>query len=185
MPHRREKSVAPTASISQTNDRITFEHLQPIRVKGRAELVRVYRPTGDNQLGNAMKTRNTRPSSAARMNSRSFETNLEAALAGESRILIIEGEAGIGKSRLVSELTRLIRDRGLTYLSGSGQSIEQQTPYRAWRDIFNFYFDIGTPSIPQYAGKVAQSSSRSPPNGSSTLPLLNDRAATWTCKRPI
>ena len=67
---------------------------------------------------------------------------LDAVEAGERRVLIIEGEAGIGKSRLVGELARLVRERGHTYLLGAGQSTEQQTPYRAWRDIFTSYFDL-------------------------------------------
>ena len=38
------------------------------------------------------------------------------------------------------ELMRLMREHGLSGLLGSGYSLEQQTSYRAWRDIFTAYF---------------------------------------------
>lgn len=61
---------------------------------------------------------------------------------GVSRVIIIEGEAGIGKSHLVAELEGLVQERGLKRLLGAGQSIEQYTPYRAGRDIFEAYFGL-------------------------------------------
>jgi class 3 adenylate cyclase/tetratricopeptide (TPR) repeat protein len=117
---------------------ISFESLSPIRVKGKAGLIRVYRPGRDDKAHGTRRALVGRESEAARLDSA-----LDAVGHGQSGILIIEGETGIGKSRLVTELTRMVTERGMTTLLGSGRRIEQHTPYRAWRDIFGAFFGIG------------------------------------------
>lgn len=56
--------------------------------------------------------------------------------------LSLEGEAGIGKSRLVAELIRVAGSQGATIWLGAGDGIENATPYRAWRPIFRQLFGI-------------------------------------------
>lgn len=129
-----------------------FESLAPVRIKGRAGFIRVYRATGrvsDGESGVFALTgrREWVDWDPHTLLGRAAEIErccqaLNDVQAGESRILIVEGEAGIGKSRLVVELTRLARERGLTWLAGAGRSVEQQTPYLAWRDVFSYYFDL-------------------------------------------
>ncbi len=118
--------------------RLAFDLLPPVRVKGKAGLIRIYRPTGE------ARTRGGEEASGLLIGRRGemarLADNLDHVQSGSSRILLIEGEAGIGKSRLVEELARLMQERGVAGLIGMGHSIEQQTPYRAWRDIFTSYF---------------------------------------------
>lgn len=92
-----------------------------------------------------------------------------------TRVLIIEGEAGIGKSRLIKDLKRLARERGLTGLMGNGQSIEQQTPYRAWRDVFTSYFDLDeVTNIQERRALVETTAAQIIPEHIQRLPVLND-----------
>ncbi|GAB4431404.1 MAG: adenylate/guanylate cyclase domain-containing protein [Anaerolineae bacterium] len=119
---------------------VEFDLLEPVRVKGKAGLIRVYRPTLRPITGD-------RTTGAGELIGRRAELawlaqGLKQAQQGQRRILVLEGEAGIGKSRLVAELADTLQDEGLTALLGAGYSIEQQTPYRAWRDIFNTYFAL-------------------------------------------
>jgi predicted ATPase len=94
---------------------------------------------------------------------------------GDGRILIIEGEAGIGKSRLAAELLPLAADRGLVGLSGAAQSIEQQTTYRAWRDVFSSYFGLEDgETTAQRRQKVQDRVLELVPELAERLPLLND-----------
>src|SRR5207249_6061004 len=122
--------------------RWAFEALPPVRVKGKAGLIRVYRPTGQPANSPPQPAADQRRLIGRAAEIARIEATLDALEAGGRRILFIEGEAGIGKSRLVAALARLERERGQTGLLGIGQSIEQQTPYRAWRDIFTSYFDL-------------------------------------------
>jgi class 3 adenylate cyclase/tetratricopeptide (TPR) repeat protein len=90
-------------------------------------------------------------------------------------VVIVEGEAGIGKSRLTLDLSERAREAGITTLLGAGQSIEQQTPYRAWRDVLTAYFDLGEIADP--AGRrqrVLDVVAAVVPDHLQRLPLLND-----------
>jgi class 3 adenylate cyclase/tetratricopeptide (TPR) repeat protein len=60
---------------------------------------------------------------------------LVALRVGEGGALMIEGEPGIGKSRLLHELLGLAHATGVRALSGAAEAIEQSTPYYAWRPI--------------------------------------------------
>ena len=62
--------------------------------------------------------------------------HLESALAGTPDHLLIAGEAGIGKSRLVLELSRLAASRGMRVLNGGCANIgEGGLPYGPFVDI--------------------------------------------------
>jgi adenylate cyclase len=161
----------------QARRRWAFDALPPVRVKGKAGLIRVYRPTGRpaTQLG-----RESGVASESHLVGRVMElARLEAALdelaAGRGGVITIEGEAGIGKSRLVEEFIRLARERGLSGLIGAGQSIEQHTPYRAWRDLLSSFFDLDELGDPtERRARVQQVSQDLIPKMLGRLPLLND-----------
>src|SRR5229473_5241267 len=71
---------------------------------------------------------------AARMVGRDNElgrllTLLDDAEAGRSVAALVSGDAGVGKSRLVAEVTRLAAGRGFTYLSGQCAELGDSVPY--------------------------------------------------------
>lgn len=165
-------------TFRQVRNRIVFDTLLPMRLKGKAGLVRVYSPSrGPWAMTPAQPP--TLTTTTAFVGRQPELAQLEQALdllqAGQGRIVLIEGEAGIGKSRLVLELIRLLRERGLTGLLGAGQSIEQQTPYRAWRDIFTSYFDLEHIVQPEeQRARVQHVADEVAPEHHERLPLLND-----------
>ena len=59
-----------------------------------------------------------------------------------SSLIIIEGEAGIGKSQLITDLLKQAHAMGVTSLIGAGDAIEKSTPYHAWRPVFRQLFDL-------------------------------------------
>ena len=56
-------------------------------------------------------------------------TLLDDAQAGRSVAALVSGDAGVGKSRLVSEVTRLAGGRGFTVLSGQCAELGDSVPY--------------------------------------------------------
>ncbi|MFQ5610982.1 MAG: tetratricopeptide repeat protein [Anaerolineae bacterium] len=155
---------------------LTFETLLPIQVKGKTGHIPVHRPRGhlsplaplevqDSQFVGRTAERQT------------FIELLAEVEQGKSRVLLLEGEAGIGKSRLVQEMIEHFHQKDVCVLFGEGQSLEQQTPLRAWRDIFTAYFDLENLPVEGQAGKRARLLScleELDPGLVERAPLLND-----------
>jgi tetratricopeptide (TPR) repeat protein len=56
--------------------------------------------------------------------------------------IVLHGEAGIGKSRLMNELIHQAEASQVKVLSGAADAIEKSNPYYAWRSVFNRLFGI-------------------------------------------
>lgn len=120
---------------TMTRRRWAFTALPPIKLKGKPEPVSTYAPSGDTAAP-GVAVAGAAPTIVGRAAElRHLEEVVESVGAGASRVIILEGEAGVGKSRLLGELGALLQARGLTLLLGGGTSVGQQTPYRAWRPI--------------------------------------------------
>jgi class 3 adenylate cyclase len=70
-----------------------------------------------------------------------LEDALLAARRGESRFLVLAGEAGIGKTRLSRELVREARDLGCAVLSGGASDVEISLPYLPFVEAIGNYLD--------------------------------------------
>ncbi len=128
----------PTATAA--GDRLVFEPLVEMKVKGKKDPIAVFKPESIEH------TRIER--SKGEMVGREHEREL---LAGKVRALVadrtsgrilVEGEAGIGKSRLVEDLLAGAREAGAHALAGGGDSIDSATPYFAWRRVFVDLFGL-------------------------------------------
>jgi len=171
--------LCDTATYQQSRSQVLFETLEPVELKGKSTPVPIFRPLRDHGAqGQADLFQGSTPATA--LAGRQAEvaqigTLLDQLAAGTGHVLIIEGEAGIGKSRLLRELVRLARARNLTGLIGEGNGIEQQTAYRAWRDIFTRYFELDTlPDRATQQEQVRRIVQQVAPDHSERLPLLND-----------
>ena len=123
-----------------TRAELSWVILPPQTVKGRVAAVRCYQPTGTLRKRSVART--SRQLIGRTAEQEQILAALAVAVAGQTRILILEGEAGIGKTRLFLELIRHAGEQGLVTLYGDGNAIDQQTPYLAWREIFASYFDL-------------------------------------------
>ena len=82
---------------------------------------------------------------------------------GQSNILLLDGDAGIGKSRLLRAFLDLCQDMRLPIWEGHGQPVARQTPYHAWKEILRQV----TPTAREMAANPVWTAHRS------LLPLLN------------
>jgi tetratricopeptide (TPR) repeat protein len=122
----------------------TFEPRPPLPMKGKAEPLPVYAWTGKRQQ---RAIRLQEPSYALPMVGRQNELQLindklDLTLQGESQIIGIVAEAGLGKSRLVAEVIRSARRKGFAGYGGACQSDGIHTPYLAWKPIWQAFFDV-------------------------------------------
>ncbi len=175
----RLMSVAPPGQIrcdyevyNSAKTRWTIQTLPSVRVKGKAGLVRVYEPIRETVKA-WQASQNTL--FGRRQELAQLEAALQVVNQGGSQIIVIEGEAGIGKSRMVAELIRQARELGISGLVGAGQSIEQQTAYRVWRDLLSTYFGLGEVTDPaERQTRIINLVTEIAPYQLQRLPLIND-----------
>ncbi len=122
------------STFEATQDRIRYEVVAPVQAKGKTGFLSVFRPQVE-----------LKPAAAATselIGRHAEKGQLRAALRqltefGAGGVLVLEGEAGLGKSRLLGYAVDEARALGLRCLQGSGEAIERSTPYHAWRPIFH------------------------------------------------
>lgn len=131
---------------------VEFEPLPPQQVKGRTEPVEVFHPV-------ELKKSVIRPKAEliGRQEEKAMLANAlqELARGAEQQTLVLQGEAGIGKSRLFEDLVRQAETLHVHMFIGGGDPIERTNSYHAWRPIFYGIFDID-----ELAGKAASEEAR-------------------------
>jgi len=125
--------LCDSSTYEAARGRVDFSTLEPISVRGKSQPVPVYLP----QLRHAREVgRVALTDMIGRENERfALAEALRALVTKESRVVIIEGEAGLGKSRLVEELFRQAEAMNVHVLLGLAEAIEQNTPYHVWKNI--------------------------------------------------
>ncbi len=78
---------------------------------------------------------------------------LEKARAGIGAVVVLEGDAGIGKTTLINHATAEASDSGLIVLAGAGDSTDQTTAYLAWRRVILDLIAHSDLPIPAAAGR--------------------------------
>ena len=101
---------------------------------------------------------------------------IEQVAAGEPGLVLVEGPAGIGKTRLLAEARRLAADRSVTTLAARGIQLEQEYAFGAVRQLFEPGLDgpdgaalLDGPAAPAHA--VFDMTHAEPGEGS--LPVLH------------
>lgn len=127
----------------------TFEPRAPLPMKGKAEPLPVFAVTGERQQ---RAIRLQEPTYALPMVGRQNELRLindklDLALQSQAQVIGIVAEAGMGKSRLVAEVIRSAHKKGFVGYGGACQSDGVNTPYLAWKTIWQAFFDVD-PSAP-------------------------------------
>lgn len=122
-----------------------LESLPPVALKGVRDPMPLWElRRGRTQAHPALTQRTSAPMVGRATERQELKAALERLKNGRSSTLLIEGQPGIGKSRLVQELMMLAERERLSVLLGVGDAIEQSTPYHAWRAAFGqLYADDG------------------------------------------
>ena len=110
---------------------VPFDALPKIVVKGKTEPIAVFQPRAPSLSQTSLRSGAAlvgRKEEMARILER-----MAALKAGKGGVILLEGEAGIGKSRLIDKIQQVANADGVTCLKGEADSIEQQRAYFAWR----------------------------------------------------
>jgi class 3 adenylate cyclase/tetratricopeptide (TPR) repeat protein len=130
-----------------TQSSLDFSALEPITVKGKKEPIRIFRPTGEKsqrEIDQQVQGEWVKMLVGRREERFSLAENLQSLQrGGRGSTFVIEGEAGIGKSRLIQDLIDQAKTVGVAALNGGGNSINRETLYLAWRPVFDRLFRLG------------------------------------------
>lgn len=128
----KDEVLCDEATEAKAAWRVTFGPLPPLSVKGKALPVAVFRPMAAKK-----RERHFLSDMIGRDVERTLVKEALAQLAGgEAAAIVLEGEAGIGKSRLLQFLANLAEDNDLAPLIGSVEFVDRSTPFNAWRQVF-------------------------------------------------
>lgn len=116
--------------------RIAFERLPTFELKGKGTASALFRPS----FGPG-------PGGAQQMVGRESEHGMileavERLRAGKGGVVLIEGEPGVGKTRLLAEALRSIG--AVDVLRGHADPLERSRPYHAWVPVFDVILGVGT-----------------------------------------
>ena len=85
-----------------------------------------------------------------------FKKLFEEAPAGRNRLVLIDGEHGMGKSRLLAELPGLARSAGLKFLQGGCLAHNRAVPYSALTPPIQEYFDRSPELVTPIAARLSE-----------------------------
>jgi class 3 adenylate cyclase/tetratricopeptide (TPR) repeat protein len=151
---RVQTAAAPnTVLISTATHRLlsglfVVEELGAQQLKGVAapvELYRVVRPTG---VRSRSGSRGLTPFLGREEELRLLLSRWDRARGGEGQVVLVIGEAGIGKSRLAAEFHNLIRDTPHIWLESAGEQFFQNTPFHSIRQMLSRWLEVQGATIP-------------------------------------
>jgi class 3 adenylate cyclase/tetratricopeptide (TPR) repeat protein len=154
------------------DERFEWEELPAITVKGREQVVPVRR-----LLDRASRRRAGTGSSPAPLN---VMVGRDAELArlrdvwasaetGQGQVVVVQAEAGTGKSRLVGGLVAELVEDGVPFATGEATPLATQASYTAWRSVWADLLGLEDDSTPD---EVAQAVAGLEPGLVGRAPLL-------------
>jgi class 3 adenylate cyclase/tetratricopeptide (TPR) repeat protein len=152
----RMEQNAPAGGVLITHD--TYRHVrgvfdvqrqEPLRVKGKGEPVLTYLVQRAKPRAFRLETRGVEGIETRTIGREAELHNLQEAYfdaveGGETRVAIVSGDAGVGKSRLLYEFLSWAELRPERYylFKGRAQAQTRMTPYAVMRDLFANRFQI-------------------------------------------
>ncbi len=167
--------VVSSQLVDAAGARYDFEELGLVQLKGVTNARRLFLLKGRQDQG--LKLGADIPV-AAPLVGRSMElaillAKLNALQNGQSGTVVIEGDPGIGKSKLTTAFLEKAREADVTILLGAGDAIEQGTPYYAWRPVFRSLFDLTETLDPAGYQEKIMANIPDDPDIKRLVPLLN------------
>ena len=114
------------------SQRMSFTVLPALRLKGAATPTLAFRPIAMTEMGHRHATDFMVGREAERA---SLRACLDELAQGRGKFVQVLGEAGIGKSRLLSEFVAMAEAAGQPVLQSFATAIDRSTPYFVWRGI--------------------------------------------------
>ena len=159
--------------------RFRFRSLGGVNVKGKQDSIPIFE-LAEKQSGPSNAANRDKGLSPPLVIGRADERMILSAQfwkllsAQTSGVVIVNGEAGIGKTRLIDDLRAEARLLNVTTLDGAGDAIEKSTPYHAWRTVLSRHLKLDAlPDDLEVRRKHVLAVLESEPEALRIAPLLN------------
>jgi class 3 adenylate cyclase len=140
---RLESKAAPGTiavgeeTAARLEDRFLLEPLGEIAVKGRTDPVRAWRLLGPRPMA---EVASDRPLVGRDGELRRLEDALDRLESGQGQVVLLVGEAGIGKSRLLAEVEHRVAGR-ITWLEAHCRSFGARSPFAPFVEILRTWLE--------------------------------------------
>ncbi len=135
-----------------------FENLGEQHVKGKSEPIGVFRPLRERAVQNRLDVsleRGLTPYTGRDQEQKVLAGYLNKAGSGQGQVVLLSGEAGIGKSRTLFEFNRVLDPRRMRWVGGQCISFGENIPYLPVVDVLKSAFGVReSDSAPQIIEKV-------------------------------
>ena len=159
----------------QLRHNFLFGFGQPLHLKGKQKPINVF-PLHDEQTQrpiNLPEPIYNTPLIGREAEQQQITAKLTRAQQGESQIVALIGDAGLGKSRLALQTVVLAFRQGFTSYAGACQADGLNSPYLVWKQIWSHFFGLEPHQPPaQQIAKVIASLHQYAPERAEALPLL-------------
>ena len=136
--------VSERAARRQT-DMFELEALHPVSVKGKKEPIPVFRLVGRRRtgiLGDALAARYATPMIGRRREREIAHERLLLAKEKAGQVIAIAAEAGMGKTRLLTEVIKEAVSNGFAAFAGDCQVLARDASYSVWVPIWRSFFNL-------------------------------------------
>jgi class 3 adenylate cyclase/tetratricopeptide (TPR) repeat protein len=135
--------IVGSDTFQKTSNHFSFEKLDSVQVKGKANLVKIYKVEGRRKRSKTNFNRHIFSEIVGRDKQlNKLALNVRSAIDGKGSVVNIVGEAGIGKSRLFAEFSKLDVVKNITLLEGKAISIGTTMPFYPFVDFLKPWANI-------------------------------------------
>lgn len=127
--------IVDEATRTRSKDVFEFSEPEYVQFKGIKEPLPVYTVVGLSTIKKEPTNRKREKLIGREKELEIINQELNKVIEKNLRVLILRGDAGIGKSRLVQEIIDLIQNKGFTVGAGEALSYAKTKPYLTWISI--------------------------------------------------
>ena len=161
--------------------RFITESRGEMSIKGKASAVRAYQVNGEEGVQDEIVNRyllHEEPMVGRKAELERLRRTANRARRGQRQLLFIEGELGLGKSRLAAEMVREWIMAGGAAYGGRCISYGKQILYQGWREVLAGIFGLTRALSPERQVVRLEA-------GLSELPVSNDQPGYWVDRLPL
>jgi class 3 adenylate cyclase/tetratricopeptide (TPR) repeat protein len=175
MSSAKPRQILVSSAVRELiSERFVFKDLAPVNVKGKVEPIPVHEPV-------SIKTQSHRRVHAGQFIGRMDELVqmkrlIKAVKMSLPRVLRVEGQAGVGKSRLITEFIRAATDQDSGFRAAMGDcvSLGRTIAYLPWREILVALFSLNLDLLPEENLATLDTFADENPEFAARIPLLGD-----------